>query len=212
MQLQLTNWKTNEEILEKLRAAADLLYEDSPLEIERKWIVDPRMIDELKTEIGDWKHKEQHQAYLSVDPEIRYRNSRNTKNNHIKHFIAHKSDGGLVREEIELEITIDSALKFAAVIRDNDNIKAYNGSKFIVKDYYIFYYGDIKLQLSIVDAPRSSDDHDESFAYMEIEFRDSRSAMEFEVPVFLREYIIEEVTDNPEYKMKNYWARTRLAK
>ena len=207
MQFQCIAWSSIEELLEKIKAASNVINSTTPLEIERKWIVDHALIDFLKENYPkNMKNRTMLQSYLSVNPEIRYRSVMSkTDSNDVKHYIAYKSDGDLVREEMEVEVSMASALKFAKAIRDDKNIKEYHGSKFITKDYYVFYINDIKLQMSMVD-------DDKKFVYLEIEFPTEAAAQEFELPKEILKYIKKEVTSDASYKMKNYWKRTRVKK
>lgn len=97
-----------------------------------------------------------------------------------------KTSGDLSREEIELEISKD---------KYDELLKLVNG-KPIQKIYHAYYIDDMTVEISFVD---------NTFFYCEIEFDDEEYAREFK-PF---NWLSEEVTYDNNYKMKNYWKRTR---
>lgn len=60
--------------------------------------------------------------------------------------------------------------------------------------------GDYELTVGVVDAGA-----DHEFCYGEIEFLNEAEAKKFKAP----EWFGRDVTDDPYFKMKNYWKRTR---
>ena len=90
-----------------------------------------------------------------------------------------KGEGTLSREEIETKV------------------KEFVNKPLIKKDYSIFNCGGYPLAVSVVD--------DGAFIYAEIEFETEEQARNYQLPID----DAVEVTDNPSYKMKNYWLRTR---
>ena len=206
MQFSCNSWKTIDELVSNIKSFANSLSTDIPSEIERKWTVDYSILEFLKTSSNAKKirHLNNLQAYLSVNPEVRYRSAKNIDTGETYNYISYKTDGTICREEYELDIALSSALKFAKAIRGDKKIKEYRGSKFIIKDYWVFDIGDGKeIEISLVD-------NDKNFVYMEIEFPDIASAEEYKIPECIAKYIKKEVTNDDSFKMKNYWKRTRL--
>ena len=161
--------------------------QNSFTEIERKFLINsfPDSLP-LKEEF------QVYQAYLSIDPEVRIR--RNVVNGQDKaYYLAIKSGGKLVRKEIELHITKEQFYALAEIVEH----------PFVLKDFRIYQLTDeLDLECSLVDKGSNTE-----FMYAEIEFPSVDAAQSFQpLPIF-----IQDVTDNPAYKMKNYWRRTRLA-
>lgn len=205
--VDIREWSSNDDLLNKIKSISINQNSDEiPHEIERKWLVNQQIIYFL-TAVKNISHKHTFmtQGYLSVDPEIRYRTNKEMKeNSEIEHFLSYKTDGELIREEYEFQITPESGKIFEGLINNDKNIKLYNGNKFIIKDYYEVYYADnIKFQISVVDNRRD-------FVYLEIEFPDADSANRYNFADDIQPFIIREVTSEKKYKMKNYWAQTRL--
>lgn len=207
MQTQITNWTSFDDLIQQIKTFSSSSSSDIPLEIERKWIVDHSLIEYLKMNFKVKGHYEVVQGYLSVNPEIRYHSKKLVSQNPVvTNWLTYKTDGDLSREEYMIEVSMSSALKLAKVIRDDKNIKAYRDSKFVVKDYWVFDIGDgNEVEISVVD-------HNKKFTYLEIEFADIASANAYKFPERIAPFIEKEVTDDPYYKMKNYWQRTRLKK
>ena len=208
MKFQILDCKSISDLLNQIKEYSKSLGEiETPKEIERKWLMRNDfnyIIEYLTSKFSPCvKHIEILQGYISVNPEIRYRSSRDIETSNINYYIAYKSDGDLVRDEIELPITLKSAFSFGRKISTNKKIKEINGSKFIVKDYYVFDIDGIRLQISQVD-------NNPNFIYSEIEFATEEDAENFKIPESISHLFVKEVTDNSNYKMKNYWKRTRL--
>lgn len=208
MENKLTEWNTLEELKEQIVKYAKV---DETVEIERKWLVNKDLIEYLNTlEWDKTAHKYVTAGYLSVEPEIRLRILRSLSGEdagQFEYFTSYKTSGELVREEYDVEINCYDAVKLRDVLYLDPNIHTYSSeainSKLIVKDYYTFTKGDITIEVSIVD-------RDENFTYMEIEFPDIESASNYVLPEGIAKFVTREATDDPYYKMKNYWARTRL--
>ena len=207
MQTQITNWESFEDLIQQIKSYSAISSQEIPLEIERKWLVNDNLIDYLKLNYQVKSHYEVVIGYLSVNPEIRYHSKRLiTDEPEVTNWLTYKTDGDLTREEYMVEVTMSTALKMAKIIREDKKIKPFKGSKFITKDYWVFDIGDGKeLEISVVDSPMK-------FIYLEIEFPDVDSASSYHFPDDIDRFIEKEVTNDPYYKMKKYWSRTRLKK
>ena len=155
------------------------------LEIERKFLMDgfPTGL-ELLSEV------EIEQGYISFDPEVRIRKARDLHTGKEEYRITMKGDGDLAREEVETDISGQFYY---------DAAKFLNG-RVIQKDYKKYKFGPWKLEVALVDPGT-----DWEFYYAEIEFPTEQEAKDFVVPG----YFGREITFQEEYKMKNYWKRTR---
>ena len=165
------------------------------MEIERKFLM-----DKMPTELTPLECYQIEQGYLSINPEVRIRRKKDRTDESYK--ITIKSDGDLAREEIEMKIDYYQYAKLKEMIN----------LPMIQKDYYIYRirlprdkrineYTIHDLEFSIVDKGTPNE-----FMYAEIEFFDEEDANEYIPDYFLGK----EVTYDPNYKMKNYWVRTRL--
>ena len=155
------------------------------LEIERKFLMDGFPIGlELLSEV------EIEQGYISFDPEVRIRKARDLRTGKEEYRITMKGDGDLAREEVETDISREFYY---------DAGKFLNG-RVIQKDYKKYKLGPWKLEVALVDPGT-----DWEFYYAEIEFSTEQEAKDFVVP----SYFGREITFSEEYKMKNYWKRTR---
>ena len=156
------------------------------MEIERKFLI------KEKPPIIPTEHFHTKQAYVSIDPEVRVREKFGVdewSKCGDPYKITVKGDGTLAREEIETPIDekfYNKILKFIG----------YNP---ISKDYYIYYYNSYIIEVSDVDFG--------AFTYAEVEFDSIEEANNFVWP--WPEILISEETENPEYKMKNYWIKSR---
>lgn len=154
-------------------------------EIERKFLLDsfPKGLL-LKEEF------QVYMAYLSIDPEVRIR--RNVKDGQdVAHYLAIKSDGDMVRKEVETEISTRHFYALAEMVSE----------PFITKDFRVYQLPDgLELECSQVDKG-----FDTEFFYAEVEFPSVEAAEAFKpLPSFRAE-----VTSDSSYKMKNFWKRTR---
>lgn len=156
------------------------------MEIERKFLI------KGKPPIIAIEHFHTKQAYISVNPEVRVREKFGVDECSkcgSPYKITIKGNGTLVREEIETSIDEKFYNKILEFIE----------YKPISKDYYIYHYNGYDIEVSDVDFG--------AFMYAEIEFDSVEEANNFIWP--WPEILISEETENPEYKMKNYWKRTR---
>ena len=155
------------------------------LEIERKFLMDGFPIGlELLSEV------EIEQGYISFDPEVRIRRARDLRTEKEEYRITMKGNGDLAREEVETDISADFYYDAAVFL----------SGRVIKKDYKKYKFGPWKLEVALVDSGTSWE-----FYYAEIEFPTEQEARDFVVPDFFGE----EITYNEDYKMKNYWKRTR---
>ena len=87
MLFEMIKWNSIDELIDKIKVEAmlnnpNLLENDQQdclLEVERKWIIDPKLIDLLKSgninDVQSYRNISMLQGYLSIDPEIRYRST-----------------------------------------------------------------------------------------------------------------------------------------
>jgi len=156
------------------------------LEIERKFMMDGfpvglDLISEVDIE----------QGYVSIDPEVRIRKAVDKHTGREEFRMTIKGDGDLTRNEIETNITSDFYYDTVDFLDVN----------MIQKDYKKYKLGQWKFEVACVDPGT-----DREFFYGEIEFPTEQDAKDFVVP----SYFGREITFNDEYKMKNYWKRTRM--
>lgn len=154
-------------------------------EIERKFL-----LDSFPTDLPLKEEFQVYQAYLSINPEVRIR--RNEKDGKdMAYYLAIKSSGDMVRKEVEIPISKDHFYALAEMVVQ----------PFIKKDFRIYQLpNDLLLECSHVDRDRNTE-----FMYAEVEFPSIEAAKNFKpLPCF-----IEDVTNNPSYKMKNFWRATR---
>lgn len=145
-------------------------------EIERKFLV---------KEVPDLDSKQVYseiieQYYLEMNPEIRVRKITDSKR-HSMYYITIKSDGDLVRDELEFQIypSVFNQLKAQA----NDNR--------IIKTRYYLPCGKYTVNLDVY--------HSIVLLTVEVEFRDIEEANSFNPP----DWFGEEVTNDKRYKNKN---------
>lgn len=155
------------------------------LEIERKFLMDGfpfglEVISEVEIE----------QCYVSVEPEVRVRKAVDKRTGKTRCRITIKGEGDLTRTEIETDI--DESFYYDVV--------DFTGVSVITKDYKKYKLGEWKLEVAHVDAGKPWE-----FFYGEIEFPTEEDARRFEPP----KYLGREITFSEDYKMKNYWRRTR---
>lgn len=160
-------------------------------EIERKFL-----IDRFPEELPLIKEAVIFQSYITTSPETRIREyiEESAIHNHFGYKLTVKSDGDLTREEVQWEITPELYFELLKDINKKPIFKQYRTYK--LPDGHI-------LECSIVD-----DNTDTRFMYAEIEFKTEEDANNFKIP----SYLGEEITYNKDYKMKNYWKRTRIEK
>lgn len=169
---------------------------DTPLEIERKWITDAMYFQNILKMYPIENSYHIYQSYISINPELRFRRKRPLGSLDCKYFVDYKTDGDLVREEYSLDIT-DYNTRFSPAMAKFilDCLFIPNP---IVKEYHRLILPDGKcLEISLVDG---------SWVYIEIEFNSESEAVQYNLPDNLNN-IFTEVTEDPNYKMKNYWKR-----
>ena len=156
------------------------------MEIERKFL-----LESFPTDLPLKEEKAVYQAYLSIDPEVRIRRNM-VDGQDAMHFLAIKSNGDLVRQEVEIPITAEHFYVLAEMVTQ----------PFITKEFRIYQLpGGLELECSHVDKGRETE-----FMYAEVEFPNVQAAEDFEpLPCFTAE-----VTKDSSYKMKNFWKRTRI--
>lgn len=128
-------------------------------------------------------HSVVEQIYISLNPEVRLRKNLNSD---VPFHLTVKGDGTLCREEIETPITEEFYNEMVRFV----------GKPPIIKDYYIYHLNGHKVEVSIVD--------DGAFIYSEVEFDSVEEAEKFVWP-----FDGYDATEDPQFKMKNYWKRTR---
>ena len=148
------------------------------MEIERKWLLN---------KLPDT------QSYVYDDCEIRVRYAKpapDHKGGPISRYkFTFKGSGLLSRIETEKELSGKEYDEYMNVIPQRP----------ITKDYYTYFVGPYKIEVSKVD---------NSWIYAEVEFDSEEEAKNYVFP--WPELVIQEVTYDEEYKMKNYWKDTRL--
>lgn len=158
------------------------------MEIERKWLL--RTLPMRPANRKYWIE----QFYLSLEPEVRLRRCMPNGNyeNDVPYRMTLKGNGTLSRTEVETAVT-EQFYQDALDMVNLDPIQKH----FLTYDNVNGHTIEISVILN-----------DEKFVYAEVEFQSEEEAMAFEFP--WPDIVIEEVTDNPDYKMKNYWKRIRL--
>ena len=165
------------------------------IEIERKFLISgfPKVnFDEVgivQTIYLDIKYD----SDGNITQEIRVRRWFESGKGYRPDAITIKSDGTLSRTEIESNLTNNSLF--------NECLNKFN-CRPVVKDYKGFYNNGCLIEFNLVDGGT-----DTTFYYAEVEFNSEEEAHGFVWP--FPEVFIEEVTNKPEYKMANYWKRTR---
>lgn len=97
------------------------------MEIEKKYFVNEKI---LSVDLNKYPSKKIEQYYISLNPEIRFRKS---VSKNIKYYMTVKSDGTLVRKEVECEIDekLFESMKECkigyAIIKTRYNINIING-------------------------------------------------------------------------------------
>lgn len=164
------------------------------MEIERKWLFN---INDVPIGLSN-TITHYNQAYISVEPEVRIRSKTVESAIYDKcsttYALCIKGSGTLTRHEIQRSITKE---EFEA-LKEVGNLTE---KMFIRKYYYSIPIDKYLLTVSIVDEGTNTE-----FCYGEIEFKSEKEALDFNPP----EWFGKEVTDDLNYKMKNYWKRTRL--
>lgn len=151
-------------------------------EIEKKWLI---RVSDIPYDLTEADKYEIIQTYLNFSPEIRIRNINNTE-----YVLTTKCDTaikGLVREEHEYLITEE----------EYNNLLTKKEGNTIYKTRYRFINEDgIEMEIDIFSGNL------EGLAYLEIEFIDTKSAENYEMP----DWVIKDVTTDLNYK-NGYLAR-----
>lgn len=158
------------------------------MEIERRWLVSdwPRLTPSSVLEME--------QGYFAVRPAIRIRREA-VVGGPTAYVLCFKGKGGLVREEIELDLTPDHYTRLKAML----------GKPMIQKEQRRYALpGGLILEVNSVDP-----DLDTGFFYAEVEFPDEAGALAWTPPGELTAYLSHEVTGQPGESMASYWERTR---
>ena len=156
------------------------------LEIERKFLIDGFPIGlELLRDV------EIEQGYICIKPEVRIHKAVDNTRGRTDYRMTLKDNGDLTRTEVETDISGNFYYDAMGML----------GVRPIVKEYKAYKLGPWVLEVCRVDA-----DTQNEFYYAEIEFPTEVDAKNFVPPKFLGR----EITYNDDYKMKNYWKRTRL--
>lgn len=164
------------------------------IEIERKFLISgfPKVdFDEVgivQTIYLDIKYD----SNGNIKQEIRIRRWFDSGKGYQPDAMTFKSGGTLTRTEIETNVTDKTWYDYLKKL----------GYKPIVKDYRILYNNGYLIEFNLVDGGT-----DTAFYYAEVEFDSEEEANNYVWP--FPEVFIEDVTDKPEYKMANYWKRTR---
>lgn len=153
------------------------------MEIERKWLL--RRVP--KWEPLDKSIKEQ--FYVSFTPEVRFRKEYGLFQKDL-FYVTIKGEGSLSREEVERKIDKEYY----------ETVERLCGGEAIKKYNYLYRIDGIFIEVNEID-----ENNIEPFVYAEVEFHSEEEAMEYEFP--WPELVIKEVTNDPNYKMKNVYKR-----
>lgn len=173
----------------------------TPLEIERKWMVDGDLPVDAKLLFSQVMR----QGYITTNPTVRIRQENTTESNDkqkpIKNefVLCFKSHGLLTRKEIEIEIEEE---KFQE-LEDLIGLPLINK----VRKTYLLSDGH-HLEVNHVDEGLPTE-----FWYAEIEFQSEEEANAFQPKdVRLEEYLKNDVTTQKDQSMAAYWNQTRISK
>ena len=158
------------------------------MEIERKWLL--RTLPMRPADRKYWIE----QFYVSTEPEIRLRRcAPHGDYENAKPFVMTlKGNGTLSREEVETIVSEEFYQRTLDMV-NLDPIQKH----FLTYDNVNGHMVEVSVILN-----------DEKFVYAEVEFQSEEEALKFEFP--WPDVVEKEVTDDPTYKMKNYWKRIRF--
>lgn len=159
-------------------------------EIERQWLI------RALVSMDKCSHASICQSYIVAEDnkEVRIR-EKSTDADETSYKLTLKSGKGLSRTEVEVDLTCEQYTELLLNMIGNHAQ--------ITKDYYKMTLPDGHVfEQSCVD--------NGAFCYAEVEFASEQDAAEFKFP--FPEVMIEEVTHDEFWKMKNYWIRTRINK
>lgn len=159
------------------------------MEIERKWIT-TGWPTATATRI-----LQMNQGYISVCPAVRIR-SHFEADKPPCYILCFKGQGGLCRQEIETEISVELF----------DQLKDFIGKPLIQKEQRQYLLEDgLILEVNLVDKGQPTE-----FFYAEIEFSSPEQALAWKPSSpFLTEYLTHEVTNQKGQSMAEYWKTTR---
>lgn len=166
------------------------------MEIERKWMVNGWPPEELGLPL--LYEQKMRQGYISVRPTVRIREEDMTGGS-TEYVLCFKSGAGLVRKEIEMDITKDKFLELEDLI----------GLPLIPKIRRTYALPDgLKLEINHVDEGLPTE-----FWYAEIEYPTAAQARTWDaagISPVLAAYLDDDVTEEPGQTMGAYWITTRL--
>ena len=158
------------------------------MEIERRWLVQGWPALEAAAIL------EMEQGYFTVRPAVRIRREA-LQGGPTAYVLCFKGSGGLVREEVEVEVDEDRYLRLQAML----------GKPLIRKEQRRYPLpGELILEVNSVDPQLPT-----GFFYAEVEFPTRAAALAWTPPDPLADYLSHEVTGQPGESMAAYWARTR---
>ncbi len=164
------------------------------MEIERKWMVSgwPLLDLELLYE------QSLRQGYISVRPTVRIREEA-MKGGDTEYVLCFKSGSGIVRKEIEMNLSLEKFRELEDLI----------GLSLIPKIRRTYAMRDgLKLEVNHVDEGLPTE-----FWYAEVEYPDEETARAWDPKsVGLEDYLVDDVSEQPGQSMGEYWMVTRLRK
>lgn len=168
------------------------------MEIERKWMVSDWPAEELALPL--LYEQSMRQGYISVRPTVRIREEA-MRGGNTEYVLCFKSGVGLVRKEIEMDITEDKFRELEDLI----------GLPLIPKVRRTYQLPDgLKLEVNHVDEGLPTE-----FWYAEVEYKSVEQAQNWNagaISPILADYLNDDVTDQPGQTMGAYWIVTRLEK
>lgn len=167
----------------------------SPLEIERKWMVNGW--PETTTPLPVLKEESMRQGYITVEPTVRIREE-SVAGGATTYILCFKSKGLLTRKEIEIEISREKFLQLEDLIALPLIPK--------IRRTYKLPSG-LSLEVNHVDEGLPTE-----FWYAEIEFGSEEAANTYDpASDGLKAYLTDDVTGQPGQSMGAYWIKTRCA-
>ena len=154
------------------------------LEIERKFLPNFKVVPGIKTLIAE-RHVGQNYL-VTGNEEIRIRKV--STNNNIKAYVGFKKSSGLVREEFEKEISLDTYNQLSKLINTKPIIKIRRE----IEIDGLIYEHDVYLNVEL-----------SGLQIIEIEFRNEEESKNFVIP----DWLGEEVTDDKNYKNQSLWKK-----
>ncbi|WP_054740661.1 CYTH domain-containing protein [Cellulosilyticum ruminicola] len=158
------------------------------MEIERRFLVSGF------PEEGCIRRAKVAQGYLCTD-NIEARIRKTVNRDCTTYKLCFKSDGTLSRKEVEFEISEVHYEELLDLLQE----------KMIEKDYRVYQLGDRRLKVCEVDPGTKG-----HYYYAEIEFNSEEEALVYDCIQIPN--LLEEVTYDKSYNMKNYWHITRILK